>query len=173
VQDGRPVMLIDAPRDVDLDLSDLSSRADAELVARELVDEQTRMPFDLERGPLLRARLLRLGAGDHVLAVVVHHIAADGSSKTVFFRELDALYRAYAAGLPSPLPEPPVQYGDYAEWERSWLSGDRLAAELEHWRVELDGAPTALELPTDRRARPSKSSRPSRYGHRPTPPEHR
>ena len=150
VQDGRRVQLIDAPRDVDLNLTDLSSRPDAELVARKLVDEQTQMPFDLKRGPLLRARLLRLGAREHVLAIVVHHIAADGWSKAVFFRELDALYRAYAAGLPSPLPEPPVQYGDYAEWERSWLTGDHLAAELEHWRTELEGAPTALELPTDR-----------------------
>ncbi|MBV8734893.1 MAG: AMP-binding protein, partial [Solirubrobacterales bacterium] len=150
VQDGRRVQLIDARRDVDLHPTDLSSRPDAELVARELVDEQTQMPFDLGRGPLLRASLLHLGARDHVLAIVAHHIAADGWSKAVLFRELDALYRAYAAGLPSPLPEPPVQYGDYAEWERSWLTGDHLAAELEHWRAELEGAPTVLELPADR-----------------------
>ncbi len=150
IEDGRPVQLVDAPQSVSLEPTDLSREPDPERAASELVDRQTQLPFDLERGPLLRATLLRLSDRDHVLSIVVHHIAADGWSKTVFLRELDALYRALCDGLPSPLPELPVQYGDYAEWERSWLSGDKLAAELEHWRVELDGAPAALELPTDR-----------------------
>src|SRR5262249_33448373 len=82
--------------------------------------------------------------------IVVHHIAADGSSKAVFFGELDELYGAFAHNRPPQVPELSVQYGDFAEWQRSWLRGARLERELEYWTRELEGMPTALELPTDR-----------------------
>src|SRR5205085_2519968 len=128
-------------------------------------DEQTRLPFDLAQAPLLRAQLLRLSEDDHILQVVFHHIVFDGGSKAVLFRELGALYAASA-----PLPALPVQYGDYAEWQRSWLQGDVLEQELEHWRDVLAGMPAALELPTDR-PRPPVSSFRGAWRRAPVPPE--
>jgi len=108
------------------------------------------VPFDLASGRLLRVWLLRLGERDHVLLVVLHHVAADGWSLDVLFRELAALGSAFAAGRPSPLSELPVQYADYAEWQRRWLEGGELERQLEYWRARLgDGVPP-LELPTDR-----------------------
>ena len=105
-------------------------------------------PFDLERGPLFRAALLRLHADEHVLVLAMHHAVSDGWSLGVFFGELSALYGAFREGRGSPLPEPAVQYGDYAVWQRAWLRGEALEAQLAYWRERLAGAP-ALELPTD------------------------
>ncbi len=116
-------------------------------------------PFDISQGPLLRAALLRLGPEDHALVVAMHHIASDGLSMEVFLREMAALYGAYAAGRPSPLPEPAVQYGDYALWERGWLAGAALEERLGQARERLAGAPTFLELPTDRPRPAALSSR--------------
>ncbi|RKI65092.1 amino acid adenylation domain-containing protein, partial [Corallococcus sp. AB049A] len=107
-------------------------------------------PFDLGSGPLVRAVLLRLEARRHWLLLTLHHIVSDGWSIGVFARELGALYRAFASGQSPSLPPLPLQYADFALWQRSWLQGDVLQAELDWWRRELDGAPTALELPTDR-----------------------
>ncbi len=110
---------------------------------------EARRPFDLAGGPLLRTVLLRLGAAEHVLLAAMHHIAADGWSMEVFLREVAALYGAFVAGQPSPLPEPPLQYGDFALWERSWLQGESLEARLAAARERLAGVPRTLELPTD------------------------
>jgi amino acid adenylation domain-containing protein len=150
---GEPVQVVlPPPTRAELPLIDLAGlpgsarRAEAE----RLLDAEGQRPFDLERGPLLRTRLIRLGAEDHLLAVMMHHIISDAWSLGVTVRELSALYGAALAGEPSPLPELAVQYADFARWQRSWLSGDLLADELEHWRRTLDGAPEALELPTDR-----------------------
>ncbi|HVT18829.1 MAG TPA: amino acid adenylation domain-containing protein, partial [Thermoanaerobaculia bacterium] len=107
--------------------------------------------FDLARGPLLRATLLRLGARQHVLIAVLHHIVSDGWSMGVLLREVGTLYRAFAAGEPSPLAELPIQYADFALWQRAWLQGEALADQLAYWREELAGAPLLLELPADRR----------------------
>jgi amino acid adenylation domain-containing protein len=107
-------------------------------------------PFDLERGPLLRAALLRLAPDEHLLVLAMHHLVSDGWSLGVFLRELAALYRAFAEGQASPLPDLPIQYGDYAHWQRARFSETVLAAELDHWRQRLAGAPPALALPTDR-----------------------
>ena len=107
-------------------------------------------PFDLAHGPLLRLHLLRLGGRDHILIANVHHIASDGWSTGILVRESTALYQAFAQGLPSPLPELPIQYIDFALWQREWLTGPVLDAQLGHWRQELAGAPALLELPTDR-----------------------
>ena len=96
----------------------------------ERIAAEARRPFDLARGPLLRAGLWRLGETEHVLLLALHHIVSDGWSLGVLVREVTALYPAFAAGLPSPLPELPVQYADFAAWQRSWLAGDVLDGEL-------------------------------------------
>ncbi|MFP2911696.1 amino acid adenylation domain-containing protein, partial [Pyxidicoccus sp. 3LFB2] len=117
---------------------------------RRLAGEEAMRPFDLARGPLFRATLLRLGEQDHVLLVTVHHIVSDGWSSGVLVRELAALYSARATGTQPALPALPVQYADYAAWQRGWLQGDVLQRQLDYWRNHLAGAPQALELPTDR-----------------------
>ncbi|MFL6289705.1 MAG: amino acid adenylation domain-containing protein, partial [Thermoanaerobaculia bacterium] len=122
--------------------------SDAE--ALRLAVEDARRPFDLQAGPLLRAALLRLGAEDHVLLLTMHHIVSDGWSMRVLLRELRALYDAFAAGKPAALPPLPVQYADFAVWQRGWLAGETLEAEIAWWRERLAGAPAVLELPADR-----------------------
>ena len=117
---------------------------------RQLAREEAQRPFDLVRGPLLRESLLRLSRDEHVLLLGVHHIVSDGWSMDILLRELAALYGAFAAGRPSPLPELPVQYADFAVWQREWLQGAVLERRLEYWRTQLEGAPAVLELPTDR-----------------------
>ncbi|MGH8491175.1 MAG: condensation domain-containing protein, partial [Gammaproteobacteria bacterium] len=116
---------------------------------RRVVVEEVRRPFDLVRGPLLRACLLKLGEEVHGLLVTAHHIVADGWSREVFVQELSALYQAFSLGLPSPLAGLPLQYADYAEWQRRWLEGEVLEGQLRYWREQLAGAPALLELPTD------------------------
>ena len=119
-------------------------------VARRLLDVEMARPFDLARGPLVRALLVRLGAEEHLALFNLHHIVADGWSLGVLVRELGALYRAFAAGQPSPLPPLPVQYADYAVWQRQWLQGERLEEQIAYWRDRLAGAPAVLDLPHDR-----------------------
>ncbi|HEX2092144.1 MAG TPA: amino acid adenylation domain-containing protein, partial [Longimicrobiaceae bacterium] len=116
-------------------------------------------PFDLARGPLLRTELLRMGEGEHVLVWGVHHIVSDGWSMGVLYRDLFALYDAFSRGEPSPLPPLPVQYADFAVWQRGWLAGDVLRQQLDWWRGRLSGAPPLLELPTDRPRPPVVSGR--------------
>ncbi|MBV9775157.1 MAG: AMP-binding protein, partial [Gemmatimonadetes bacterium] len=130
------------------DLRTLPAQAREAEAARRVAEETTR-PFDLEHGPLLRALLLRLDEGDWVLVFTMHHIVSDGWSLGVLTREVSALYGAYLRGEASPLPELPVQYPDYAVWQRAWLSGETLERHLEYWRGELADAPPVLELPTD------------------------
>jgi amino acid adenylation domain-containing protein len=156
VRDGQPVQVIARSPALALPLVDLGALPPAAAgdACRRLLDAEARQPFDLAKGPLLRATLLRRGALDHVLLLTVHHIVADGWSIGVFLGELAALYRAGAAGEPAVLASLPVQYGDFAVWQRAWLSGEVLAAELEHWRRRLAGAPALLPLATDR-ARPA------------------
>jgi amino acid adenylation domain-containing protein len=121
-----------------------------EAEAARLAGAETSLPFDLTRGPVLRALLLRLEPALHILLLTVHHIAADGWSMGVLTRELAGLYAAFLAGRPSPLPALPVQYADFARWQRDWLQGEVLEAQLAWWRGRLGGAPPPLELPTDR-----------------------
>ncbi|MFE2107469.1 amino acid adenylation domain-containing protein [Kitasatospora sp. NPDC059463] len=122
---------------------DPAARAARELGAR------VAQPFDLGAGPLLRALLVRTGPDEHVLALVMHHIVSDGWSLDLLHRELDALYARHAHGTPDRLPDLPVQFGDYARWQRERLAGEALSASRAHWREELRDVP-ALELPTDR-----------------------
>jgi amino acid adenylation domain-containing protein len=149
--DGEPVQRIAPARAVAVPVVDLRGLRDLKgPEARRLAAAEARRPFDLERGPLLRCARVVLGEGENELLVALHHIVSDGWSIGVLVRELTALYGAFAARRPSPLPELPVQYADYAQWQRSWLAGPVLAAELAHWRERLAGAPPALDLPVDR-----------------------
>ncbi|MBA2675111.1 non-ribosomal peptide synthetase, partial [Ramlibacter sp.] len=118
--------------------------------ARWLAQDEAQSPFDLSAGPLIRARLLKLAEDEHILLFTVHHIVSDGWSMGVLVREVAALYAAYVAGQDSPLPELPIQYADYAHWQRQWLSGVVLEEQLGYWKQRLQGIPTLLALPTDR-----------------------
>ena len=129
------------------DLSTLDAET-AEL--RRLLDEEAQQGFDLARGPLLRVRLFRLGAEEHVLAATMHHIISDEWSMSIMTRELSALYDAFSFGSESPLPELSLQYADYAVWQREWLQGEVLERELRYWRQQLAGAPAVIEMPADR-----------------------
>ncbi|HEU4562947.1 MAG TPA: amino acid adenylation domain-containing protein, partial [Longimicrobium sp.] len=149
--DGSPVQVI-APCDgFALPVEDLSAlgQADREAAVGRRAGEEARWPFDLSAGPLFRAALLRLGAEDHVLLLSMHHVVSDGWSMGVLFRELSALYEAYRDGRESPLAELPVQYADYAVWQREQLAGEVLDRQLAYWKERLAGAPELLELPTD------------------------
>src|SRR5262249_23272572 len=125
--DGVPHQVVDPPTDIGLLHTDLSDEPDAYARAQELVVADTLLPFDLACGPLIRGRLIRLGAEDHVLDLILHHVACDDWSLTLLRRELSSLYHAFAHGSPSPLPELDVQYADFAVWQREWLRGDVLA----------------------------------------------
>ena len=140
-----------------IDLSALSGGA-REGAARALVRDEVRRPFDLAAGETLRATLLRLGEGEHRLALTLHHIVSDAWSADILLREAGVLYDAFAAGRPSPrLPALPVQYADFALWQREWLQGEALAAEIAFWRQQLAGASPVLDLPSDR-PRPAELS---------------
>jgi amino acid adenylation domain-containing protein len=135
-----------------IDLSGLPT-ASREEEARRIAAEWARLPFPVERGPFLRAALLRGGTPqqeEHELVLALHHIAADGGSLGVLVRELAALYGAFAASQPSPLPELPLQYADFAAWQRKWLAAGGLEAELDFWRGKLAGELPVVDLPADR-----------------------
>jgi amino acid adenylation domain-containing protein len=122
--------------------------AEREPRARTMAEEQTRRPFDLSVGPLVRVHLAQLGAADYLLILTIHHIISDGWSMGVFWHELAALYEQFAGGRPADLPPLPIQYPDFAIWQRQQLNGDGLQAQLTYWRQQLGNAPV-LELPTD------------------------
>jgi amino acid adenylation domain-containing protein len=141
---------------VPLEVTDLRelNQAEREAEALRLADEEAAKPFDLTRWPLLRARLLKLGDQDHILLLTMHHIVCDYWSLDVIRYELSLLYDAFRSGSPSSLGELPIQYADYAEWERTWLDGPDGRACLAYWKTQLADAPM-LQLPTDR-PRPSE-----------------
>ncbi|WP_371648969.1 non-ribosomal peptide synthetase [Streptomyces mirabilis] len=148
VREGSPVQVVGPVLPADLPVRDLSSlpaeERDGE--ARRLAEEEARRPFDLAVGPVIRFLLLRLDTERHVFVWNMHHIASDGWSLGVFYRELSALYPAYAAGEESPLAEPAVQYADFAAWQRQWLRGDVLDSHLAYWRNQLAQAPRLAML---------------------------
>ncbi|MCA1612832.1 MAG: condensation domain-containing protein [Acidobacteria bacterium] len=163
--DGRPLQVVAPAAELPLPLRDLSALPEAErkAEAHRLAAEEARLPFDLSAGPMLRAGLLRLGASEHVLLLTMHHIVSDGWSQSVLVREMATLYEAFSAGRPSPLPELPIQYADFAVWQREWLRGETLEAQLGYWRQRLGGAPS-LELPSDRPRPAVQSARGSAQG---------
>ena len=148
---GQPCQRIAEALEIPLPVEDLTGAGAGERGARvtEVAVREYARAFDLRRGPLFRAKLLRLGEEDHVFLVAMHHIVSDGWSMGVLFRELGALYGAYSARRPSPLAPLPIQYADFALWQREWLGGGVLAGQLEYWRGRLAELP-ALQLPTDR-----------------------
>jgi amino acid adenylation domain-containing protein len=152
VVDGRPVQRIGPPGPVDLQLVDLRGLAQAQrepAVDRIFIAERD-YRFDLARGPLFRAILAALDDAHHALVLNVHHTVSDGWSTGVLLREFHALYEAFRAGRPSPLPELPLQYADFAREQRRELRGEKLAELLGYWRRKLDGMPPVVDLPTDR-----------------------
>jgi len=156
--DDEPVQVIAAAAHLELPLTDLSAGAPAEreAEARRLTDAEARRPFDLARGPLVRARLLRLGPEEHVLLLTMHHIVSDGWSLGVLCRELSALYAAAVAGAEARPAEPAVQYGDFAVWQRRRLREGALESQWRYWEERLRGL-EPLELPADR-ARPARQT---------------
>ncbi|MBK8231196.1 MAG: non-ribosomal peptide synthase/polyketide synthase [Candidatus Eisenbacteria bacterium] len=148
-----PEQWIEPPAAIALEVEPVASEG----ALRSLLESEAAQPFQLERGPVLRARLFRLAPDDHVLSLVLHHIAADGWSLSVLWRELGYAYRAAASGDRQPLPPLPVQYADWAAWQRSWLQGGELDRQLTWWRATLEGAEPTLDLPPDR-PRPARAT---------------
>ena len=150
--DGLPLQFIATALKFEIPIVDLRHLPEAERMAHveKLVTSECQRSFDLTRAPLLRATLVVLGEQDHVLVMMMHHIIGDVWSVRVVMKELAALYEAFSAHQPSPLPELPIQYCDYATWQREWLQGEDLQSQLAYWKGKLSGMPEALDLPTDR-----------------------
>jgi amino acid adenylation domain-containing protein/non-ribosomal peptide synthase protein (TIGR01720 family) len=160
-ENGTPMQVIVADATVTLPVVDLQGFSNDEIstIVQRMAIEEAKLPFDLDRTPNLRVKLLRLDSQSHVLLLNMHHIVADGWSMGVFIQEMSTLYQAFCSGTPSPLPELPIQYADYAVWQRQWLSGEELETKLNYWRQKLAGATPFLELPTDKLRPPVQTFR--------------
>lgn len=159
--DGRPVQRVHPwlePAASVIDLSALPAGLREE-TGHAAIYEHTRSPFDLESGPLLRIALVRLAEREHLYLVTIHHAVTDWIAYQIFFQELIAIYEAFRAGRPSPLPSPEVQFPDYVLWEREWFQGEVLEEEARFWRRELEGFPLVLDLPASRPRPPVQSQR--------------
>jgi amino acid adenylation domain-containing protein/non-ribosomal peptide synthase protein (TIGR01720 family) len=163
---GEPRLVIVPELVLTLRTADLQGVVETERdeTVRQLIRAEAQRPFDLASGPLVRATLLRVAADDHIALLTLHHSVSDGWSTAVLVKELAALYEARAAGNPSPLPELPIQYADFAYWQRQWLRGEVLDEQLAYWKQQLDGCAAALDLPTDR---PRPAIQTSRGAHHP------
>ncbi|HEY6802575.1 MAG TPA: condensation domain-containing protein [Pyrinomonadaceae bacterium] len=150
--DGQPAQITIPAPEFSLPLIDFSelSEIDRETAARDLVAAEVSRPFDLAHGPIIRASLIRIADEDHMIVIVIHHIAFDAWSSGLLIREIATLYEAFSKGENSPLSEPPIQYADYAAWQRESLSDAVMDAQLSYWTRQLNGAPPVLELPLDR-----------------------
>ncbi|KAG0211800.1 hypothetical protein BGX28_007390 [Mortierella sp. GBA30] len=156
--EGQPqVQLIPADSGLDFQLHDLRSESNKEAGVEGLSKKEATAPFDLEKGPLIRARLIQLADDEYVFLMTQHHIVSDGWSMGILMRELSALYSSFCATGSDPLSPLAIQYPDYAAWQRQWLSEDRLQKQCEYWRETLLDAPVSITLPTDR-PRPSQQS---------------
>jgi amino acid adenylation domain-containing protein len=149
--DGKPMQVVLDYLTVKLAITDLSEMDEAERDARveELSQAETHEPFDLTEGPLLRVKLLRLGVQSHKLLLTLHHIVSDGCSTDILIREIWLVYKSLINGTAALLPKLPIQYGDFAEWQREWLRGEELQDQLDYWKEQLSGAAPLLELPAD------------------------
>jgi amino acid adenylation domain-containing protein len=150
--DGEPVQMIAEQLWIPVLVTSVEhlQEAEREAAALALAAEEARRPFDLAKGPLLRAQLVRLGAANHLLLLTLHHIIFDGPSRRVFTRELAVLYEAFKDGKPSGLPDIRLQYADYAIWQREYLKSANSKKDLAYWKKQLAGAPACSEIPTDR-----------------------
>jgi amino acid adenylation domain-containing protein len=163
--DGQPQQIVLPSLTIKIpvvDLREIASSAERESEHRRQCSAEAQRPFDLDRGPLLRVTLLRLTEDEYVLLLTRHHIVYDGWCRGIIARELSALYEAFSSGRPSSLPELPIQYADFAQWQRQWLQGEVLEAQLAYWKKHLENFPT-LELPTDRPRPPVQTSRGARH----------
>ncbi len=161
--DGAPVQRVHAPAEIALDVVSIDA-ADAEAV-RDWLRAEMRRPFDVVGGPLWRAVLLRTGEQEHVLSVCMHHSISEAAALGVLFDEVAALYAAFKAGQPSPLPALPIQYGDYAAWQRQWVRDRVVGAQLDYWKEQLGGTLPQLQLPLDR-PRPASPTYTGAFAHR-------
>ncbi|WP_442947635.1 amino acid adenylation domain-containing protein [Nostoc sp.] len=150
--ENKPVQVIASSLNLTLPVVDLRElpEIERETQVSQLVKNEVQQPFDLQQGSLLRSSLVQLHENEYVLLLSVHHIVFDGWSDGVLWRELTALYTAFCAGKPSPLPKLPIQYADFAVWQRQWLQGQVMDTQLDYWKQQLAGSPPLLELPTDR-----------------------
>ncbi len=156
IVDGQSTQIIHSQTNWTLSIIDWQHLplGEQEIASQQLVQQQAIQPFDLASEPLIRATLIVLSETEQVLSVCMHHIVSDGWSMGVFVQELAALYNAYSQGQPSPLAPLPIQYADFAIWQRQWLQGDVLQTQLSYWQQQLADAPALLSLPTER-PRPS------------------
>jgi len=161
VVNGRPIQVIVPSLTLPLPVRDLSPLPEIEREAEvhRLAAEDAQQPFDLTHGPLLRTALLRLKDEEHVWLVNMHPLIADERSVEIFVQETAALYEAFSAEKPSPLPELPVQYADFAAWQREWLGSKGLEAQIAYWEKQLGHTPSLFHLPTDRPRTPAQSFR--------------
>jgi amino acid adenylation domain-containing protein len=149
--EGRPTQVIAPTLTIKLPVVDLRKlpASEREIEVRRLVTAEAQRPFDLCQGPLIRATVLRLGDEEHVGLLTMHHIVSDGWSTGILVREVTTLYVAFCAGGASPLPALPIQYADFAHWQRQWLRGEVLETQIAYWKEQLAGAPALIDLPTD------------------------
>ncbi|HEX8472817.1 MAG TPA: non-ribosomal peptide synthase/polyketide synthase [Pyrinomonadaceae bacterium] len=149
---SRPVQVVSPPEPSKLTLVDLTGldKAEGEAEALRLGEEDAQRLFDLAHGPHMRVLIVRLAEREHMLFLTLHHIVSDAWSNAILMREVSALYEAFSQSKPPELSPLPVQYADFAFWQREWLTGERLQSQLQYWREQLAGAPPVLELPTDR-----------------------
>ncbi|MEH2279378.1 MAG: amino acid adenylation domain-containing protein [Nostoc sp.] len=146
--DGKPLQVISPSLALAIPVLDLQGLKESEV--QQIVTKEARQPFDLNNGPLLRVTLLRLGSESHLLVLIMHHIITDGWSMGIFIQELSLLYRAFTLNSPLLLPELPIQYANFAVWQRQWLTEEIQKHQLNYWKQQLAGATPLLELPTDK-----------------------
>ncbi|MHC5675023.1 amino acid adenylation domain-containing protein [Nostoc sp.] len=143
--DGSPIQVIGTPRPVELKTIKVTQEQ-----VESLLNQEAQRPFNLESDLMLRATLLQVDEHQHILLLVMHHIASDGWSTGILWQQLAAVYEAFLSGKPDPLPKLPIQYADFAVWQHQWLSGEILSGQINYWKTQLVGTNTVLELPTDR-----------------------
>lgn len=150
--DGRPSQVVAPDQPVPFAYIDLSAlpESDRDQNARRLINQASKRPFDLARGPLWRTILLRVSKDEHLVLLTMHHAISDGWSMGVLVQEVATIYRAFAESQPSPLPDLSIQYPDFAHWQRRWFQDEALEAQLDYWKRQLAGSEQSLELPTDR-----------------------
>ncbi|GAA6614730.1 condensation domain-containing protein [Scytonema sp. NUACC26] len=150
VVEGYPVQVIHPPLDIKLPIIDFTTIQNPVSQVEDFILEETQYPFNLSQAPLLRAKLLRLQENKHLLLLTMHHMITDGWSIGILLRELAVIYEAFLQGQSSPLSKLPIQYADFAYWQRQWLQGEVLKTQLDYWKQQLSGNISVLQLPTDR-----------------------
>ncbi|MBV9268443.1 MAG: amino acid adenylation domain-containing protein, partial [Acidobacteriaceae bacterium] len=150
ISQGEPIQFVADSLRIRLSKTDLSNWPERESEASRIAQQEADTPLNLESGPLIRSQLIRMSGCDHILLLTIHHIVFDGWSRRIFARELASCYQAFQLGEPSPLAPLPLQYADFAVWQRKLMSGKSFAKQLAYWKEQLANPPAALNLPTDR-----------------------